>query len=68
MQISIIKEISSKGPTAVAKVIEMVADFYNKNSDGFEKEIETFGALSAHKEFKEGTQAFIANRKAQFKN
>lgn len=63
-----IKEISSKGPTAVAKVIEMVADFYNKNSDGFEKEIETFGALSANKEFKEGIQAFIANRKAQFKN
>ena len=60
--------IGSKGPNAVAKVIEVVATYYNKNSNGFQEEIKAFGELSATNEFKEGTQAFIENREAKFKN
>jgi len=60
--------IGSKGRNAVAKVIEVVATYYNKNSNGFQEEIKAFGELSATNEFKEGTQAFIENREAKFKN
>ena len=60
--------IGSKGPNAVTKVIEVVATYYNKNSNGFQEEIKAFGELSATNEFKEGTQAFIENREAKFKN
>ena len=60
--------IGSKGPTAVAKVIEVVTTYYSKNSNGFQEEIKAFGELSATDEFKEGTQAFMENREAKFKN
>jgi enoyl-CoA hydratase len=64
----ILQLIGSKGPTAVTKVIDVVAAYYNKNSNGFQEEIKAFGKLSATDEFKEGTQAFIENREAKFKN
>jgi enoyl-CoA hydratase len=49
-------------------VIDVVAAHYNKNCNGFQEEIKAFGKLSATDEFKEGTQAFIENREAKFKN
>jgi enoyl-CoA hydratase len=64
----ILQLIGSKGTTAVTKVIDVVAAHYNKNCNGFQEEIKAFGKLSATDEFKEGTQAFIENREAKFKN
>ena len=63
----IIELIGTKGPNAVAKVIETVDAYYDTHTDGYRKEIENFGALSVLEEFKEGTQAFIENRTADFK-
>jgi len=59
--------MGTKGPSAIAKVIETVAAFYDPEKAGYTVESSNFGALSAKEEFKEGTQAFIENRTANFK-
>lgn len=63
----IISLIGTKGPNAIAKVIETVDGYYNKNEDGYAKEVAAFGSLSALDEFEEGTKAFVENRPAEFK-
>jgi len=39
---------------------------YDKGVDGFEMEIEEFGNCFGTEDFKEGTQAFLQKRKADF--
>lgn len=63
----IISLIGTKGPNAIAKVIETVDAYYSKHKDGYAKEVTAFGSLSALDEFKEGTKAFVENRSANFK-
>lgn len=63
----LIRLIASKGPQAVSQVITVVNAFYDASKNGYAEEASAFGALSALDEFKEGTQAFIENRPAQFK-
>jgi enoyl-CoA hydratase len=58
--------IISKGPNAVAKVLEAVNAYFNKSINGFEKEIELFGTCFATEEMKEGVGAFLEKRKPNF--
>ena len=63
---SIINKIATKGPLAVARVIKCVNALYNKEVDGFALEIEEFGNSFETADFREGTQAFVNKRKAEF--
>ena len=63
----LLKKIAGKGPIAVANCIALVNDFYDMEENGFENEVETFGALFQTPEFKEGTQAFLEKRAPQFR-
>jgi enoyl-CoA hydratase len=63
---SIIQKIASKGPNAVAKVIECINAYYTDGVNGFAKEVESFGDLFDTPDVKEGVQAFLEKRKASF--
>jgi enoyl-CoA hydratase len=62
----IITVIASKGPIAIAKIIDCVNAFYDKNQNGFQKESALFGWCMTTEDFKEGTTAFLQKRKANF--
>lgn len=62
-----LQKIGTKGPVAVAKVIESVNAFFQNGVDGFEREVEKFGATTATQDFQEGAAAFIEKRTADFK-
>ena len=62
----IIKKIATKGPIAIAKIVECVDAYFSKNTNGFEKEIQLFGWCMTTDEFKEGTTAFLEKRKPNF--
>jgi len=64
----LLKKISTKGPNAISKVIEAANAFYEKDSDGFQKEIDLFGECFGTPEFIEGTTAFMEKRKAEFRH
>lgn len=63
----ILRKIATKAPLAIAKTIECVNAYYDKNEDGFEYEVKTFGVLANTHDFKEGASAFIEKRTANFK-
>lgn len=62
----LLKTIMKQSPIAVAGVIKCVDAFYTYNVDGFETEINEFGKCFGTEDFKEGTNAFINRRKANF--
>jgi enoyl-CoA hydratase len=61
-----LKKISSKGPVAIAKVIECVNAYFQHNMDGFVKEVQDFGFTTGTDDFREGASAFVEKRKANF--
>jgi enoyl-CoA hydratase len=63
---SILKIIMSKGPTAVGKCIAAINAYFDNSVNGFDKEIELFGACFGTDEMKEGVTAFLEKRKANF--
>lgn len=63
---SILQKIATKGPIAVAKVIECVNAVADEAQNGFEVEINAFGDCFDTEDFKEGTGAFLGKRKANF--
>jgi enoyl-CoA hydratase len=63
----LLDKIATKGPIAVAKVIEAVNAYFQPNVDGFAKEVEAFGATTHTADFREGAEAFIQKRKAEFR-
>jgi len=51
---------------AVAKVIEAVNAYFTDGADGFDGEIQAFGACCGTEDFIEGAAAFMEKRKANF--
>ncbi|MCB0506868.1 MAG: enoyl-CoA hydratase-related protein [Chitinophagales bacterium] len=64
---SIINKIATKGPIAIAKVIECVNAYYKDGVDGFATEVNAFGDIFKSEDVKEGVQAFLEKRKPNFK-
>ncbi len=62
----LINKIAAQGPLAIAKIIDCVNSYFDKNIDGFDEESKLFGASMNTQDFKEGTTAFIEKRKAVF--
>ncbi len=60
-------KISSKSPTAIKAAIKVINAGYNNQVNGFQAEIEEFGKSFGTKDFKEGVNAFLEKRKAEFK-
>jgi len=63
----IINKIATKGPVAIAKIIESVDNYFNYNGNAFDKEAELFGVCFDTNDYVEGTAAFLEKRKAEFK-
>lgn len=61
-----LQKIATKGPLAIAKVIESVNAYFQNGIDGFEREVEKFGYTTATADFKEGATAFVEKRTANF--
>jgi enoyl-CoA hydratase len=65
--LEVLNKIKAQAPIAIAEIVRTVNTHYNKNEDGFQAEIEAFGSCFVTEDFKEGTQAFLAKRKPEFK-
>lgn len=63
----IIAKLSTKSPMAIANVIQCINDHFSSAKDGFQTEIELFGKAFGTTDFKEGTDAFLNKRKANFR-
>lgn len=63
---SMMEKIASKAPLAVKEIIFSVNSFYHFETDGFEEETLAFARCFETEDFKEGTQAFLEKRKANF--
>ncbi len=63
----ILQKIYSKSPMAIKKVIQCVNAYHDKQTNGYDFEIEAFGSCCNTNEFTEGTNAFIEKRKANFR-
>ena len=66
--ISILQIIKSKAPLAIGKIIKCVntAVVSDKILNGYNTEVEAFGACFATEDMKEGTTAFLEKRTANF--
>jgi enoyl-CoA hydratase len=64
---TIMNKIITKGPVAIAKIIQAVNAGFKYEDDGYKIESESFAACSATEDFKEGTLAFIQKRQPNFK-
>lgn len=62
----ILNKIASKAPLAVEASIRCINAFDQKDIDGSALESELFGKMMTTKDFKEGVDAFINKRKANF--
>ena len=60
------QRILKNSPTAVETSIQAILAGYEDGVNGFEAEIECFGASFETEDFQEGTQAFINKRKPNF--
>lgn len=62
----LIEKIATKGPLAVAKIIKCVNSYFESNVGVFDIEADKFGMLISSKDGKEGVDAFINKRTANF--
>jgi enoyl-CoA hydratase len=66
MAINLIEKTATKGPIAIAKVIESVNAFFEDGVDGFAYEIKAFGETTNTTDFREGATAFTEKRTPKF--
>ncbi len=59
-------KIANNSTVAIAQAIKAVNAGFKSTSNGYEAEIEAFGACFGTADFKEGTTAFLEKRKADF--
>ena len=59
-------KISNNSPVAISYAIKAINDCFNNSVNGFTTEIDAFGKCFGTADFKEGTSAFLAKRKADF--
>lgn len=64
---NIINKIATKGPVAIAKVIECTNAYFKDGVDGFDYEVNAFASLFHTEDVKEGVNAFLEKRKPEFK-
>ena len=62
----LLQTILSKGPKAVARVIESVEAFFDKTKNGYAEEVRLFGDCFGSTEMQEGVSAFLEKRKPKF--
>jgi enoyl-CoA hydratase len=62
----ILNKIFTKGPVAIAKIIECVNAHFEPQHGAFQYEIASFAQCFDTEDFKEGTVAFVEKRKANF--
>lgn len=62
----ILNKIFTKGPVAIAKIIECVNAHFEPQHGAFQYEISSFAQCFDTDDFKEGTKAFVEKRKANF--
>lgn len=62
----ITNKIATKSPVAVRTAIKVINAGYNNKLNGYEVEIEEFGKSFATGDFREGVNAFLEKRKANF--
>ena len=60
-------KITKNSSTAISKAIQAINANFIDGVNGYEVEIENFGACFGTEDFKEGTTAFLEKRKANFK-
>ncbi len=65
--ITILSFINTKAPIAIAGAIQAANAVYDETKDGYATEINVFGECFATEDMKEGTNAFLEKRKANFK-
>ncbi|WP_018613025.1 enoyl-CoA hydratase/isomerase family protein [Segetibacter koreensis] len=63
---SILAEINSKAPLAIARCIEAANSVFDETRNGYEIEITAFGYCFGTEDMKEGISAFLEKRKANF--
>jgi len=62
----LLKSIMKQSPVAVAGVVSCVNAYFTDGVDGFKTEVDEFGKCFGTEDFKEGTDAFMNKRKANF--
>jgi len=62
----LLQKIHTKAPLAVARVIKCANAALDKNLDGYETELNEFGACFGTKDMQEGAEAFVQKRAARF--
>ncbi|MEM1216145.1 MAG: enoyl-CoA hydratase-related protein, partial [Bacteroidota bacterium] len=63
----LLQKIATKGPLAITEVIASVNAYFQPAADGFQAEVDGFGRVTQTEDFREGAQAFIEKRRANFK-
>jgi len=64
---ALLKKIMSKSPVAVAGVIKAVNAYFTSGVDGFQAEVDVFGDSFSKDDLKEGANAFMEKRRANFR-
>ena len=64
---SILTVVNTKAPIAVANCIKVANTVFDETKNGFEEEVNAFGACFTTQDMIEGTTAFLEKRKAIFK-